>query len=474
VQARLLPFAVVGFLLYSIGFPLYILTIFILNWGKIKEDQLLRAGDIGNDRQTNPNAYDIRKKYHKLYYHFKPGKAYWIVYIIARKFGIAFAGLMFRGNPGFQLSVVMFILFLAFWLQAKHHPYMSSSEKNAVLLNHEAKAEEGDLYHMLVRERLRKAVQRTKTLKRTATKLNFANFAEKHGSSQLATKDYFWDFNTVEMILLASSVLVCLAGIMFESDRFHTRADLVYQRDIITVAVFAVIILSCVYYSLVFITEVFHTTPKCIKKLMIRKRIQDRTKRIQSSFKRFQNNLPSGDIEMSMNPLNSAAKQQQKAHVESEVEEYKRKLEELEKSSTRVLGRANNSSVHIDLNDNISASQVAVEMQPKAGKEKWRKTNRKRYSISAKSPLVTAPNDKLAIQKNPLVGAIPAAAAQTGTTALQWKKKPLYSEHLDKKSGRKYYMDLKTKKTLWKLPEGVDRSQIMTKKRRKKVRKVQK
>ena len=55
----------------------------------VQEDQLLRAQNTGKTRTSNPNAYEFRKRYHKLYYQFKPHHYYWILVIIARKFMIA-------------------------------------------------------------------------------------------------------------------------------------------------------------------------------------------------------------------------------------------------------------------------------------------------------------------------------------------------------------------------------------------------
>ena len=54
-------------------------------------------------------------------------------------------------------------------------------------------------------------------------------------------QNYFWDYNTVEMVLLASSIFVCLAGIMFESDRLE-REDLNWQRTIIQAGVIIVVV----------------------------------------------------------------------------------------------------------------------------------------------------------------------------------------------------------------------------------------
>ena len=47
-------------------------------------------------------------------------------------------------------------------------------------------------------------------------------------------------------MLLGAAILVCLAGIMFESGRFEGRPDLEYQRDIITYCTFLVIGFSLV------------------------------------------------------------------------------------------------------------------------------------------------------------------------------------------------------------------------------------
>ena len=111
IQQRLSPLAYACLFAYSFGFPAFVLSRLLLHRRKILEDQYLRAYDIGDSRESNPRAYEIRKLYHKLYYHFKPEQTYWIVLIIGRKFWIAFAGLMFRGNASFQLATVLLVLF---------------------------------------------------------------------------------------------------------------------------------------------------------------------------------------------------------------------------------------------------------------------------------------------------------------------------------------------------------------------------
>merc|ERR1711968_116201 len=72
LHQRLLPLAVFFFLFYSIGYPAVVGYILYRGRESAKEDQLLRANNTGHTRKTNPNCYDFRKRYHKLYYNFKP------------------------------------------------------------------------------------------------------------------------------------------------------------------------------------------------------------------------------------------------------------------------------------------------------------------------------------------------------------------------------------------------------------------
>merc|ERR1711871_780070 len=111
-------------------------------------------GGFGDEPRTNPRAYHIRVRYHKLYYYYKPGKTYWMLVILARKVGIAFCSLVFRTNPGFMLSSVVLILFIAFSLQTRHSPYMSTSQRQLVLAEHTIKAEAGDHTHLRIRNNI--------------------------------------------------------------------------------------------------------------------------------------------------------------------------------------------------------------------------------------------------------------------------------------------------------------------------------
>ena len=66
VMHLLMPWAAVAFVLYSLVWPIWLFWILRRNRELIKEDQLLRAMDLGETRETNPDAYEIRKRYHKM------------------------------------------------------------------------------------------------------------------------------------------------------------------------------------------------------------------------------------------------------------------------------------------------------------------------------------------------------------------------------------------------------------------------
>lgn len=267
IQVGMIAPAVLGVLVYTFGFPLLILTIVRQNKKAIKLDQILRALDTGDD-ETNP-SYFIRRRFHKMYYHFKPGKIYWIVLIIGRKAGIAAAGLLFRANPGFQLASILLVLFVAYVWQVKHQPYMSTVQRQEVILDHREKVKQGDPLHYHISHDLKR---HDSNLNEVKEKLNRRSYVaqntlerdlelhDKHMekenaiNSKLAKnqkREYFWDFNTVEQVLLSCAILVCLSGVMFESDRFSndTANRHKWQRETLTYAVIILVIFSLLYYS---------------------------------------------------------------------------------------------------------------------------------------------------------------------------------------------------------------------------------
>jgi hypothetical protein len=292
VQSGLFPWAL-GFLaLYSIGFPGFVAYVILSNKEIVKEDQVLRAHNIASSKKMNERAHDIRKRYHKMYYHFKPGKIYWILVIIFRKFAIAFIGLMFRQNPGFQLALCLLTLFACYIMQAKHRPYMSNSEREHVKSEHREKvalfrrleaAGATDMpsqarSHYRIHKHMELAhntVAKKNNPGRKRSNSHAAVHADPPGDKKARNKSkkkaeddkvYFFDYNTVEQTLLGCAVLVCLSGVMFENERFLTRTDVNVEKELITWCVFGVIFGSLIYYMLVFVAEVMGYVPACLLK----------------------------------------------------------------------------------------------------------------------------------------------------------------------------------------------------------------
>jgi hypothetical protein len=218
-----------------------------------------------------------------MYYYYKPGKTYWMLVILARKVGIAFCSLVFRTNPGFMLASIVLILFLAFSLQTKHSPYMSTSQRSLVLAEHSIKVEAGDPMHLRIHNNILHVTE--SQMRRKASKGQAhvkyggsdAHPVKKKIKKKRETKEeealrYFFDYNTVELTLLFCGILVCLAGIMFESDRFKAGEDAsvtmryAWQRDIVTFFVIFIVMSSFLYLAIVMANEITGYTPKWLLK----------------------------------------------------------------------------------------------------------------------------------------------------------------------------------------------------------------
>merc|ERR1711998_817106 len=72
--------------------------------------------------------------------------------------------------------------------------------------------------------------QDTKRTKRT----DFSNVSSKAREMRAMkkAKEYYWDYNTVESVMLSALIIVCIGGIMFESDRFQQNGCSVANDDV--------------------------------------------------------------------------------------------------------------------------------------------------------------------------------------------------------------------------------------------------
>jgi hypothetical protein len=208
---------------------------------------------MGNDRVSNPEYYDTRKKYSELYYRFKPKKFYWVMVVLMRKFMISMTSLMFRSNPTFQLAMSLLVMFVFYTLQVLHRPYLTQGEAEKTLQGSKAQ-----MY--LTKEQNRRKNASGGRKKQVA----YEDIQTKEEAGKFVL-GYFWNNNTVEAVLLFSAVLVNLAGLMFagipDGVEFYEN-----HKRTITYLLLINVISTVIYYFVVFIWE-FLAKTDCAKKL---------------------------------------------------------------------------------------------------------------------------------------------------------------------------------------------------------------
>jgi hypothetical protein len=447
---KLMVPSLLALFIYTLGFPLFLFWLFRFGnrKGLLKEDQILRASGLGETPETNPRAYHMRIRYHKMYYYFKPGKTYWMLIILGRKVGIAFCSLVFRTNPGFMLASVVLILFVSFSLQTRHSPYMSPSQRQLVLAEHSIKAEAGDHMHLRIKNNI-EHVHKQVALKKIATsaarsKMRFSDLGikiEQKKTEETQAIQFFFDYNTVERFLLFCAVLVCLAGIMFESDRFQETDALTgnlrysWQRDMVTVFVAVIVIVSFDYILTVCLNEIFGWQPPCFYKC--RKSKEDA---ILSAAKTIQQQKDD-HIEMSMvNPsMVSDMGPQERALFEQQMADQQKKTQMIENEKNALLLERRK------LKGLVSAQKRNKDKGSRKGRGKKKK--KKDFASMALNGTENEIDISVAEKRNDLNPAI-EAVKKAGSLH---KKSESFRRHVSS-DGHVYYSNNDTNETVWTLP----------------------
>ena len=253
VQVKMFPFALLALGIYTVGIPAYMFLYLRRNRYAVKTDQLLRAKDMGDDRLTNPKYYEFRKSLSKLYYHFTPGHWYWEFIIFGRKAFLAFTSLMFRSTPSYQLALALLLLFVAYVLHVRSLPYLTHANRARVVEEHHLKVLT-DPMHASIEADFR-ATEKLNTRKRQ--KAAALDLKSRKLNTAQATVLAFFDYNTVESIMLASSILTVLAGIMFGANRF-TGDNLKYYKkeyDSLTIATLMLLVATISYFTIVVLMD---------------------------------------------------------------------------------------------------------------------------------------------------------------------------------------------------------------------------
>lgn len=171
------------------------------------------------------------------------------------------------------MSFILLILFVCYVLQVQHRPFMSTMERQSEIDRHQSKVEEarnkqqrgdlldeGMLLHLKIQRIIDTIEQKDEVkIKRNAGKRVKTIDLELQEITVEQVKDFFWDFNTVELYLLGCAIFVCISGIMFESENFSSTNGMKQSFLLLTFAVMLVITSSLIYFSVVFLSEVMTT-----------------------------------------------------------------------------------------------------------------------------------------------------------------------------------------------------------------------
>ena len=100
------------------------------------------------------------------------------------------------------------------------------SDRSEVLTDHRRRAMDGDRLQALLAANLDEV---RRVGRRAGVATNMDTLQHKRIATASAAVSFFWNYNTVESVLLFSAVLVNLAGVMFESAQVRVRSRSVRQ-----------------------------------------------------------------------------------------------------------------------------------------------------------------------------------------------------------------------------------------------------
>jgi len=272
----LLPFAIIAFCTYTMGFPLLCGTIIMKNSRRIQIDQKLRAlhhvegTELKEMKRQlrNKHCWNFRKRFHRLYYHYKPQYYYWILIILGRKFLVATCGLVFRKSPVFLMSVLLVILFVSYALQMRCQPYMSVSEMDGVA---DAYTTELKMVQDFEEEKIRKENKGRRLRMGSGNEVKDIITAKRKEKRQQSALLYFWNYNTMEATLLFSASMTVLCGLMFQSDQMKPNPDgsVNSWSEGLFWLTMSIILFSTLYFFVIFTSDIataFGYTTSCQKK----------------------------------------------------------------------------------------------------------------------------------------------------------------------------------------------------------------
>ena len=124
------------------------------------------------------------------------------------------------------------------------------SEREQVLEQHRAAAAKGDRIHQALSATLASVRRKWKR------EANTAHMDAQLTRARAPVASFFWNYNTVEAVLLFCAVLVNLAGVMFQSGQLDQQGFEV-QKGFVTWVIVLVIVISIVYFFIVLFSEIY-------------------------------------------------------------------------------------------------------------------------------------------------------------------------------------------------------------------------
>ena len=140
--------------------------------------------------------------------------------------------------------MIVLVIFIANTIQVRNQPFMSMSERKEVLEMHSSAAE---LYQEEISRRQGYDRDHVMISKKNLQEMSSSDFKRKGGL------EFFWNYNSVETILLGCAILVNLFGIMFES-AFLKEGSAAYET--LANVTLMIIVSSLVYLLLVIWSEI--------------------------------------------------------------------------------------------------------------------------------------------------------------------------------------------------------------------------
>ncbi|KAH8079467.1 calcium ion binding protein [Aureococcus anophagefferens] len=276
-QARLYPVAIGFIFVYIFGYPLLLFWLLKSKETRslIYDDQLLRyMHKGGHEEGLSPYLATVAKTRAKLgllYYRFKPDMPYWIVVVVLRKMCLAITTIMFHSSASFQLATLLLILFSSLVLQMRHLPYSSPALGTDVLRL------EDERLKRLEEEEKASPNYKDQAARKARTKIiNFDGYKAHPKVTNVSAK-FVFEYNTVEGLLLSCSVLICLFGVMLDSDYLEDGKHK-SVREAITILTLFIISVSLAYFGAVIWHEIVSALPflKCTPCLENRVQVKER------------------------------------------------------------------------------------------------------------------------------------------------------------------------------------------------------